>query len=245
MLSVLPTRRQLVGVLGGLACTWLIVDDGIDRGMSVGFLALTLSIPVSSALGNTIIKSNLGKVPAVPLTAMMLAAGGLWLAPLQFSPAAMDALHLSAPADASMAGPTLLTWAYVFILAVVATGVSTATFVWMIHQRGPLFAGMTTYVVPVLALLWGRVDQERISPQQVAAMVGVLAMVAMVQSGSRRAKSSGEPDVAPHPVALPEVIAEAIAPLPLAPEPQLVVAPAVAELSATDSLATRPESQVA
>ncbi len=239
LLGVLPNRRQVVGVLGGLACMWLIVDDGIDRGMSLGFLALTLSIPISSAVGNTIIKSKLGQVPAVPLTAMMLVAGGVSLVPLQFSPTTMSAFHLSAPADIQAAGPTLLTWLYLFVLAVVATGISTATFVWLVLQRGPLFAGMTTYVVPVLALLWGQVDRERISPQQVAAIAGVLAMVALVQWGSRRVEAAGEP------AALPEVLAEAIAPLPLATERQLTIAPTAAELAASKSVATRPESQVA
>jgi drug/metabolite transporter (DMT)-like permease len=245
LLGLLPTGRQLVGVLGGLACVWLIVDDGFDRGMSLTFVALTLSIPLSSALSNTVIKWKLGRVPAVPLTAMMLVAAGLWLAPLQFSPAAMDALHLAAPANLPTAGPTLLTWLYLFVLTVVGTGISTAVFVWMILERGPLFAGMTTYVVPVLALLWGMVDRERISPQQLAAIVGVLSMVALVQLGSRRAAVVAEPSSPPQPVTLPEAIVEAISPLPLGAEPQLVVAPAGAEFAAADPLATHPESQVA
>jgi drug/metabolite transporter (DMT)-like permease len=45
LLSVWPTQRQLVGVLGGLACMWLIVDDGFDRGMSLTFIGLSLWIP--------------------------------------------------------------------------------------------------------------------------------------------------------------------------------------------------------
>ncbi|HEY2761622.1 MAG TPA: hypothetical protein VGI75_12785, partial [Pirellulales bacterium] len=62
-------------------------------------------------------------------------------------------------------------------------------YVWLVLERGPLFAGMTTYVVPVIALLWGTLDHETISPLQTTAIVGVLGMVAIVQSGS---KSNGE-----------------------------------------------------
>ena len=36
MLGVWPTRRQSLGVLGGLVCLWFVVDDGFDRGMSLG-----------------------------------------------------------------------------------------------------------------------------------------------------------------------------------------------------------------
>jgi drug/metabolite transporter (DMT)-like permease len=215
MLGVFPTQRQLVGVLGGLACVWLIVDDGFDRGMSWGFMALTLSIPLSSALSNTVIKWKLGKVPAVPLTAGILAVAGLSLVPLELSPAASSALHLSNPPEVA----TAMTWACLLTLGIVATGLSTAVFVWLIIVRGPLFAGMTTYVVPVLSLLWGQLDREQITPQQMAAMAGVLAMVALVQSGSQRGDVIAEPAAPPQSLPLPEV--------------------------AGDSLALQPESQVA
>jgi hypothetical protein len=177
-------------------------------------------------------------VPAVPLTAAILVVAGLSLVPLQLSQPAMDALHLASPTTS----PTVLTWLYLFLLGVVGTGISTAVFVWMILERGPLFAGMTTYVVPVLSLLWGQVDSERITPQQMAAIAGVLAMVALVQSGSRRVAVIAEPSAPPQPVTLPEAISEAIAPAALPG----ALADAVATLPALDdSLAPSPESQVA
>ena len=62
----------------------------------------------------------------------------------------------------------------------------------MILTEGPLFAGMTTYVVPVLAILWGSLDHESISLQQMAAIAGVLAMVMLVQTGPRRKATAEE-----------------------------------------------------
>jgi drug/metabolite transporter (DMT)-like permease len=199
MLGVLPSLRQLVGVLGGLVCMWLIVDDGFDRGMSLTFVALALTIPTISAVCNTIIKWKLGNVPALPLTTMILVIAGLSLAPLQFSPSTLDALHLAHPT----AEPTALTWIYLLLLAVVGSGLSTAAFVWMIMARGPLFAGMTTYVVPIVSLLWGSLDHERISVQQLAAIAGVLAMVALVQLDSRRDTVMVEPSAPPEPITVP------------------------------------------
>jgi drug/metabolite transporter (DMT)-like permease len=199
LLGVLPTGRQVAGVLGGLACTWFILDDGFDRGMSLAFVALALTIPVSSAVCNTIIKWKLSNVPAVPLTTTILVVAGLSLAPLQFSQPAMDALHLARPT----AEPTALTWFYLVLLGVVGTGLSTAAFVWLIMVRGPLFAGMTTYVVPIISLLWGSLDHERISVQQLAAIAGVLAMVALVQSDSQRETVVLEPSAPPEPITVP------------------------------------------
>jgi hypothetical protein len=53
-------------VLGGLACIFLLVEEGVQRGMSPGLLALTMIIPLSSALSNTFYKWKLPHVPAAP-----------------------------------------------------------------------------------------------------------------------------------------------------------------------------------
>jgi drug/metabolite transporter (DMT)-like permease len=187
MLRIWPTQRELVGVLGGLACVWFLLEDGMDRGMSIGLLALALLIPISSAVSNTFIKWKLPHVPAAPMTTALLVVAGVALVPLQLNPTALDALHIAAPASsAAVASETVMASLYLLLLGVVGSGISTMVFVWMILKRGPLFAGMTTYVVPVLALLWGLADGETISPGQILAIAGVLAMVAMVQSGPRR-----------------------------------------------------------
>jgi drug/metabolite transporter (DMT)-like permease len=182
MLGIAPTGRELIGVLGGLVCLALILGDGMDRGLSLGLLALVALVPLTSALSNTYVKWKLNHVAAGPLTAGILALAGMSLIPLGVYGPAAHALQLSPPA-APQVSPTAVF--YLFLLGVIASGMSTLAFTWMILQRGPLFAGMTTYVVPVLALAWGQLDEELISPQQVAAIVGVLAMVALVQSGTR------------------------------------------------------------
>src|SRR4029079_16826803 len=73
---------------------------------------------------------------------------------------------------------------YLLLLGIVGSGVSTMAYIWLRVQRGALFAGMTTYVVPVIALLWGTLDHEVISGQQAMAIAGVLGMVALVQTKS-------------------------------------------------------------
>ncbi|MFO0790479.1 MAG: hypothetical protein U0805_13575 [Pirellulales bacterium] len=66
----------------------------------------------------------------------------------------------------------------------------------MILKKGLLFAGMTTYVVPVLALFWGTFDHEMISPLQAIAIAGVLGMVALVQTGVHSEEEVIEPAAA-------------------------------------------------
>jgi drug/metabolite transporter (DMT)-like permease len=178
MLGAFPTPRQLVGVLGGLACMIMVMWDGSHRGMPLALLALSVSVPVCYATGNTYIKWKLEHLPAAPLTAIFLAVGALMLVPLRLAPGFADRLHLGAPLapqDFPLALGSLL------ILGIGGTGICILIFVQMVKTRGPLFAGMVTYIIPLIALLWGQVDDERLSPLQVAAMAGVLAMVALVQ----------------------------------------------------------------
>ena len=56
----------------------------------------------------------------------------------------------------------------------------------LVQSHGPLFAGMVTYVVPVVALVWGLLDKEQITTRQVVAITGILAMVALVQAPTRQ-----------------------------------------------------------
>src|SRR3954471_20369992 len=94
MLSVRPSSRELIGVFGGLACIFLLVEEGIGRGMSPALLALTMIIPLSSAMSNTFIKWRLPHVPAAAVTTMILLVAGLALVPMQMSPGVLASLHI-------------------------------------------------------------------------------------------------------------------------------------------------------
>jgi drug/metabolite transporter (DMT)-like permease len=178
-----PTGWQLVGVLGGLVCIVLLLMDGFDRGMSLRLVGLALLIPLGSAIGNPYVKRQLSHVPALPLTAASLGCAGLMLAPLEFFPATLAKYGLdgpTAPHDLPVVVGAML------FLTTVGTALSTMAFMWLVIRRGPLFPSMTTYIVPIIGLLWGRYDHEAISTQQLVAMAGTLLMVGLVQFGTDR-----------------------------------------------------------
>ncbi|MEM9657869.1 MAG: DMT family transporter [Planctomycetota bacterium] len=181
LLGQRATARQWCGVLGGLAFTGLIVAEGRQRGFGAHNLALALTVPLSYAMGNIYIKWKLDHLKAAPLTTMFLAAGGVLLLPLAAWPQLVSALGLHGP-------PAPREWALAIgalaLLSVVGTGVAILLFIDLIKTQGPLFAGMVTYVVPMFALVWGQVDSEPLTGGQLAAVAGVLAMVALVQVGA-------------------------------------------------------------
>lgn len=187
MLGVWPTKRQLIGVLGGFVCMLLLLQDGSERGMPAGLLALALTVPLSYAIGNTYLKWKLAHVHSVPLTALVLALAVVWLAPLEIIPGALDRLGLAGPSQPNDLAAAL---GAIAILGVVGTGAAVLLFIHMVVKEGPLFAGMVTYVVPVFALIWGAMDGETVTAKQLFAMTGVLAMVAVVQWSDRTASAS-------------------------------------------------------
>lgn len=178
MLRQWPTPRQWFGVLGGLGCAALIVFDGTERGIAPWLLALALSSPVSYAIGNTYLKWKLSHLPTAPLTVLFLLMGAALVVPFEFIPALREGMQLGPPET-----PQHFWYALgsLLLLGVGSTGVAILLFVWLIQTQGPLFAGMVTYVVPMIALLWGQVDGERLTGRQLAAIAGALAMVAIVQ----------------------------------------------------------------
>lgn len=55
---------------------------------------------------------------------------------------------------------------YVFILGAVGTALSVALFNVLIRQTTAIFASSVTYLIPIVAIIWGIVDGETIFPMQ-------------------------------------------------------------------------------
>ncbi len=176
LLRIIPSTRQMLGVFGALCAMALLASEGLSRQIPVEHLLLAVTVPLGYALVNTWIRRRLTHVPPLMVTfvAMSLATGILlpWscIAPSPVSPRTSDLW----PAVVSLA-----------ILGVFGTGLAMFWFNKLIHDRGPLFAGMVTNLVPAGAVAWGWLDGEQISGQQMAALAILLPMVALVQFGHR------------------------------------------------------------
>jgi len=180
MLHQVPSVRQVVGVLLGLAAMPLLVGVGLDLGLAWWELALAVSVPLSYAWSNTLVKSRMTHVPAGVLTAVCCGVAAGLLLPVGL---ACEPIRWPDPATGWTAVGALM------VLGVLATGVATLMFYRLIQERGPLFAGMVTYIIPVEAVLWGALDNEPVAGRQVVALVGVLAAVALVQWPARGASA--------------------------------------------------------
>ncbi len=190
MLGVFPTPRQLLGVLGGLAFLMLIMVEGLDREVAVIDILLAVSVPLVYSICNTFIKRRFVGVQPLPL-----ALAGLGLAMLFLLPYAV--VNPTQPEPNGELFPIAL--ASVIVLGVLGTGFGAFAFTKLLQDHGPLFASMVTYLIPLVALVWGWIDGEKVTTRQFVALLGVLVMVALVQAETL-VKASPSKQQAPEPV---------------------------------------------
>ena len=69
---------------------------------------------------------------------------------------------------------------YVCILAIVGTSLSVILFNILIKKAGVLFASSCTYLIPVVAVLWGLFDGENVNFAQILSIVAIILSVYLI-----------------------------------------------------------------
>jgi len=170
MLGIRPTRRQVLGVVGGLACMAAIFGDQLRFDAPAWVIVLGLATPLTYAVTNTYVRQRFHQAPPLMLTAVGMAVASVIIAPLA---AVVDPINVNEY--------FLVATLCLAVLGIIGTGLATSLFYILIRDHGPLYASMVTYVIPCVSLLVGWLDGERVTPVQIVALVGILFMVSMVQ----------------------------------------------------------------
>lgn len=182
MLGRYPSPRELIGVLGGLVCLVLLFADGLDRAVPWTGLVLAASVPVAYAVSNTFVRRCYPNQSPLELTLAALVIAAIAIGPLL------------AFEERTWSGPVWqLALAFV-ILGPLATGLCLYGFYHLVQTRGPLFAGMVTYVIPVGAVGIGWLDGEPVSALQMMVLAGTIICVVLVQTGRPPAPKKGGSD---------------------------------------------------
>ncbi|WP_425397747.1 DMT family transporter [Aeoliella sp.] len=176
MLGVRPTWQQSVGVVVGFALlVGIVLHDSESHNFPDWLVPIAMTVPLAYAIANVYLRRNLRGVSSLVTSTLLLLSAGVLLAP----GAAHEIATRSIEADAAQWRTAIMS---MLILGPIGTGLCIYLFVNLVQDRGPLFAGMVTYVVPPVALAWGFADGEAITALQLVGIAGILAMVALVQS---------------------------------------------------------------
>jgi drug/metabolite transporter (DMT)-like permease len=152
-------RNQIFGIIIGLIGTTVLIFNGRAQGVSEdnSYSVFVLIATVCYATNVNLIKKYLSDVKPLSITTgnflVMLVPAIFILYFTDFS----AKMNLQATQHAMF---------FVMILGIVGTGVANVIFYKLIQISSPIFASSVTYLIPVVALLWGIFDNEMLTPLQ-------------------------------------------------------------------------------
>ncbi|HNP31692.1 MAG TPA: DMT family transporter [Flavobacterium sp.] len=152
-------RSQIMGVLIGLIGTAVLIFSGNDQGGTENYYYafLVLIATICYATNVNLIKKYLSDVKPLAITTgnflVMLVPAIVILCFTDFS----SKMNLPVTQHAML---------FVMILGIVGTGVANVIFYKLIQISSPVFASSVTYLIPIVACLWGLLDNEILTPLQ-------------------------------------------------------------------------------
>ena len=168
-----PLRQQWVGIGVGLAGALLLAwvspgGGGAGQGGHLSYAGLVLAACLCYGTSANLVGAFFRELPSLTITVVSFFLVGL--------PALVYAVLFGGiPATVAEAGPD--GWralAYVALLALGSTVLASFVFFRLVQRTGAVFASTVSYLIPVVALLWGVLDGEAVSWKQVPAILLVL-----------------------------------------------------------------------
>lgn len=172
-------KKQVIGVLIGLLGSILLIFNGasMNPGQNYFFAIFIIIATICYALNVNILKrylQDLNSLSIVTGNFLVLAVPALTI--LLFS-GILE--HINTPA-------TLASIGFIFILGVIGTGIANILFFRLVQISSPVFATSVTYLIPVVASIWGFLDHEKMNARQ---LVGAAIVLTGVYLAGKKASS--------------------------------------------------------
>jgi drug/metabolite transporter (DMT)-like permease len=152
-------RRQIFGVFIGLMGSALLIFNGAANhtGQNYNYAALLVIASVCYAMNVNFIKMYLSDLNPLSITT------GNFI--VMLIPASL-VLYFSDFFEAVQVQETQNVIGYIAILGIVGTALANILFYKLIKISSPVFAASVTYLIPVVAFMWGLVDNESLTAIQ-------------------------------------------------------------------------------
>ena len=178
LFNIRSTKRQIIGVLIGLAGTYMLIMSGIKLNPDQNYLYSGFVILCSFlyALNVNIIKKYLQHLSALTITVGHFAVIIIpALIVFYFSDFDVNSLKNQETIDSII---------YVLILAVFGTALAKILFNKLIKISSPVFASSVTYSMLIVSIFWGLVDGEKFSIYQLIATIIIILGVLLTNKKS-------------------------------------------------------------
>lgn len=167
-------KRQVLGIIIGLIGTLILILKGADLNpdQNYWYALLIIIASVGYAFNVNIVKKYLDDLDALAITT------GNFL--LLLIPATIVLSFTDFFTTFKTDSVGLESLGYITILSVVGTGIAKILFNKMVHLSTPVFASSVTYLIPIVAIMWGLLDGEKLSFIQLIAGIIILFGVWLV-----------------------------------------------------------------
>lgn len=169
-------KKQLIGITLGLLATLLLILRSADLNPSQNywFALLVVIATFGYALNVNILKKHLSDLDSV---AISLGNYVILLIP------ALIVLSFTGFFNQNIMTPTVLrALGYLSILAILGTALASIFFAQLVKMSSPVFASSVTYLIPIVAILWGNIFGEKIYISQIILGFVILLAVYLVNN---------------------------------------------------------------
>lgn len=185
---------QVVGAVIGFVGAAMLMGGGADGGESDVFHSLLIILATAFyGMNGLIINRYLSSVPSFKLSAAVFT---IWFGP--------SLIILGFTGFFSTFTGTAAQWqglGYVVILGLVGTALAMILFYRLLQLTSALFASMVTYLIPIVAVMWGVLDGERLDWSHAFGGMLILLGVYLIQrapSAKRKAHKMGPQEESTH-----------------------------------------------
>ncbi|MBK9291509.1 MAG: DMT family transporter [Bacteroidetes bacterium] len=149
---------QAIGVAIGLVGAIGLISSSGGRSMefNLPYASLIVLATILYAFNVNLIKAKLHKVDSISITSLTFLVPGVLATVILLTTSPLIEKLSTEPA--AWAG-----FGYIALLAFLGTALALIAFNVLIKLTGPVFASSVTYLIPVVALLWGMADGEYFS----------------------------------------------------------------------------------
>jgi len=174
LFGVLVTKRQWLGVAIGLLGTFILVATGmeINPDQNYWYSLFILLSSIGYAFNINILKKKLSHLRPIALTTACFV--------VIFIPSVLLLIFSGFFSEVSTNAEMQTSLIYVLILALIGTAMAKIFFNKLILISSPVFAASVTYLIPVVAILWGVWDGEKLNIYQFIGAIVVLFGVYLV-----------------------------------------------------------------
>jgi len=174
-LKAKPSGIKIAGIIVGFisASCLMLFDKTDDTFKNISYSLLVLIATICYAISVNGIKKYLGQLNSLTATLWAFTITGP-IALVYLFGFTDFTVHLAEHPQA------MSSLGYIFILASVGTAISVIFYNILIKRAGVVFASSCTYLIPVVAVIWGIFDHESVNMPQILSIIAIILSVYLI-----------------------------------------------------------------